>query len=195
MKRTRLVLASAILLIAVSGVVASLATRGDRHPSAGAAGVADALRTGEHPERLTLMASPPPFSLDRYRADPAAYCAEVVPSRCMQSAEPARGAVRLRPLTASAPEVRSGGSARLAVRGMPHAPVTFTAKDGGCFAENRLASVTVDSGDDGVASATFIATPGTVAMAGVMAGSPLSVGNPVFWINVLPADGPVAHAR
>jgi hypothetical protein len=181
-----------VSVIALAVIVIVTVRRAER-PRAGAAGIADALRVGDHPERLTLMAAPPPFSLEEYRRDPRGYCSEVVPGRCMQSAEPGRETPRLRTLTPTAPEVHSGGTVRLAVHGIPHAPVTFTAKDGGCFAENRLASVTVDTGDAGEAAVTFVATPGTVAMAGVMAGSPLCSGNPVFWINVLPAVGPAAE--
>jgi len=69
------------------------------------------------------------------------------------------------------------------------APVTFTSFDCGAFS-NLLTSITVTADTDGVATATFLATPGTLNETNILAASPLCSGQVNFSVTILPA---IAH--
>ena len=48
--------------------------------------VAEAARSGTHPERLSPMIAPPAFDGDAYRRDPQAYLRDTMPGRAWQCA-------------------------------------------------------------------------------------------------------------
>jgi hypothetical protein len=74
---------------------------------------------------------------------------------------------------------------RLQVQSTAGFPVTFTAFDLGTF-ENQLNSVSVPTNDNGVATATFTATPGSLYRAHVLAASPGTSGQVHFEIYIQP---------
>lgn len=160
-------------------------------PERAQAAVARALRTA--PGTLSPTGAIPPFDKDEFALDPKPYLAQVQPARAFQTARPGRGAVVLEAQVPGLAEIQRGSDAPLWVRGVPDAPVTFTAFDGGVFRENGMPSVTVQADARGLAVAYFRATPGLVGDLNIVAGSPLAVGVRRFRLRVvdlLADDGP-----
>ena len=141
--------------------------------------VAESVRTGVNPERVSAMIVAPPFDLAAYRADPAAYLAESVPGRVWQSAQPGEGVPRLQRIGPRNVALRQGEQVTLAVQASAGNPVTFTSFDAGIFT-NQLTSITVAANDEGVARATFVATPGVIENSNILVSSPLCVGQVNF---------------
>jgi len=153
----------------------------DANPQA--ASVAEALRTQTHPERLTPMVAPLPFDPVAYAKDPKPYLSVTEPGRVFDTAAPTATTPVLRPVTATTASVAPGGTVRLAVRTAPGAPVSWLSTDLGSF-DNRLVSMTVASGADGIAEAHFTATPGVAGRVTIQAGSPLASGQVRFVLEV-----------
>jgi len=150
--------------------------------------VAEALRTGKHPERLTALLPANPFDREAFEKDPAAYLAVVEPGRVWQAAQPGKGVRVLRPLGGRFHMAEQGKLVELKVLAPAGAPVTFTSFDAGAF-ENRLTSITVRAGKDGIARAPFKGTPGTINDIRILAASPLATGQVEFKVVVtLPAE-------
>ena len=63
-------------------------------------------------------------------------------------------------------------------------PVTLTSFGLGTFLRTGLATVTVPADGDGLASATWVATAGTVGNVSILAGSPERAGQVPFLITV-----------
>lgn len=145
--------------------------------------VVEAIRQKNHPERLSVLASPPPFNANAYRADPAAYLSLVELGRVFQTAQPGPGVPRLRAVSPSFRAVTQGDSVWLRVVASPGAPVSFTSFDCGEF-ENRLTAITVEANEEGVAEARFTTTPGVINDIHILAGSPLASGQVRFLVNV-----------
>jgi hypothetical protein len=150
---------------------------------ANARSVVEAAQSGEHPERLNALVPARPFDRAAFEADPQGYLNVVEPGRVWQTADGAEGVKTLAAVGVAYKEVDPGGSVLLEVEGEAGAPVTFTSLDMGAF-ENKLASITVRAGGDGVARAVFTATSGTVNMVNILAGSPLAVGQAKFVVRV-----------
>ncbi len=147
--------------------------------------VAEAVRTGSSPERLTPMILPHPFDQSAFESTPEKYLIGVEPGRVWQAAHPGPGVL---PLRAGSPEratIKQSESVRLVVRTVAGAPATFTAFDSGSF-ENLAASITVMADGQGLASASFTGTSGTVGSSNILAASPLSSGQIHFIVEVLP---------
>jgi len=159
----------------------------DAHPSLGP--VVEAALQGTHPERLTPLIDPAPFDAAAYAANPAAYCALVEPGRVYQTAQPGAGVPALDLLGTAAATIAQGTTTLLRVKATAGAPVTFTSFDCGAFS-NLLTSITVTADTDGVATATFLATPGTLNETNILAASPLCSGQVNFSVTILPA---IAH--
>jgi hypothetical protein len=159
--------------------------------NANVASVAEAARTGKHPERLTPLMAPKPFDAAAFRANPQAYLDVVEPGRVFQSAAPGPAVPVLRSKGTASFEIPRGGTCPLMVITAPNAPVTFTALDLGTF-PNQLTSITVVADAQGVAATTFAATGGVIADAAVLAGSPLASGQVKFQVFV--TERPVAAA-
>jgi hypothetical protein len=141
-----------------------------------------ARETGEYPERLDPSIVPAPFPRDKWVGDPQVYLNVVEPGRVWQSST----SPSADPLRAGGPTevvLPHGDRARLAVNGVSGAPVTFTSFDGGAF-DNGLSSITVRTGDDGMATAAFTATPDTGSVVNVVAASPYSSGVVQFTVQV-----------
>lgn len=154
-----------------------------------AASVAEAIRTGAHPERLTPHVLPAPFDRAAYAKDPAAYLAVVQPGRCYQMADTGPGVPSLITVSPSAAATGRDGSIPLTVRTLPRAPVTFTTFDLGAFANNQI-STTVQADDDGVATALWRPTPGTDNHVTVLAASPVVSEQAHFVLTVLAESQP-----
>jgi hypothetical protein len=150
-----------------------------------AASVLEALRTGAHPERLSLLHPPQqPFDRAAFEADPAAYLNVVQPGRVFQTKQPGKAVPALTVVGSACQHVTQGGSVALTVKGAPNAPVTFTSTDMGAFAENKLNSVSVRADDAGVAKVTFVAAPGALNDVNIMAGSPMASGQALFKVDI-----------
>jgi hypothetical protein len=150
---------------------------------ANARSVVEAAQTGRFPERLSALVPARPFDKTAWEADPQAYLNVVEPGRVWQSAEGAEGVKTLAAVGVAYKEVAPGGSVVLEVTGEAGAPVTFTSFDMGAF-ENKLATITVRAGADGVARAVFTATEGTVEGVNIAVGSPMAVGQAKFLVQV-----------
>jgi hypothetical protein len=148
--------------------------------------VAEAARSGVHPERLTPLIAPAPYDHQRFLADPQAYLDVVEPGRVYQSAVPGEGVAQLELVGSALATIPQGGRTELAVRTVPHAPATFTSFECGAF-DNHLTTITVRADGNGVATATFSAPPGTLNAVSILAGSPLASGQVNFTVIVTPA--------
>jgi hypothetical protein len=152
------------------------------------ASVSEALSPGRFPERLSPMVSPKRFDADAYRKNPELYLNTVEPGRVFQCAQPGPNVPALN--RDSKPGIRTvqGETVSLKVRAPAGAPVTFTSFDSGAF-QNRLPSITVAAGDDGVAIARFTGTPGTYWLVNILAGSPLASGRVSFVVDITLPEG------
>ncbi len=126
-----------------------------------------------------------PFDRATYTTDPAAHCAVVAPGRCFQVAAPAATVAALARVGAGGFALAPGGEADLAALTEPGLPVTFTSFGLGAFTGSGLASITVAADADGVATARFRITPGTVGKCLIIAGSPVRAGTISFLVTVV----------
>jgi hypothetical protein len=124
------------------------------------------------------------FDLAAYRADPAAYCRATDGSRCNQVAQPGPRTPALASVGAGAFQVRTGGSVELKAQTDPGMPVSFTSQGLGLFPASGLSAVTVQADADGLATATFQVSPGTVGHCLVIAGSPSRAGTIQFLVTI-----------
>lgn len=148
--------------------------------------VAEALKTGKHPERVSPIILPKPFDQATYLANPDAYLNVVEPGRIWQVAQPGKGVPRLASSVDRFQTIEQGQSVTLKVKAIRDAPVTFTSFDLGAF-QNRLTSITVKADANGNASAIFTGTPGTINKVSILAGSPMTSGQLKFIVDVQPA--------
>jgi hypothetical protein len=155
------------------------------------ASVADALRSNNHPERLSALAQPAAFDVKKFKADPRSYVDVVEPGRAFQSAKPATGVSVLRPAGSTSFTMKQDASVTLKVRTLPDMPATFTSFDLGHFA-NQLTSQTVIAGHDGIASVVFSAGSGTINTVRILAASPVCSGQVAFDVDV--AGGEIVKA-
>lgn len=151
----------------------------------------EALKNGDHEERVVHTAPLMPFDEGSYRADPASYLGKAEPGRVWQSAQPASDVPVLQAISSTYQRARQGEAVRLKVKTAAKAPVTFTAFDLGAF-ENQLPSITVAANDAGEAEVAFTGTPGTHNMVNILAASPLASGNQRFRVKVVVGSDAVA---
>ena len=153
--------------------------KGDTNPQTRS--VMEALKSGKHPERLSVLIPPKePFDKAAFEADPKAYTDLVVPGRVFQCSQPGPNVPALKAASDLFVQTTLGATVKLKAQGAPLAPVTFTAMDLGAFEESKLSSVTVRADKDGVATATFMATPGAMNDVNILCGSPLASGQVKF---------------
>ncbi len=126
-----------------------------------------------------------PFDLEAYRRDPAVYLSVAEPARVWQSAQPGKDVPRLKSIGDRLQTIVQGESVKLQVQTSPNAPVSYLSFDLGAF-QNRLAAITVAADDQGIATAEFTGTSGTVNSVRVIAASPVASGNREFFIHVSP---------
>lgn len=153
----------------------------DANPSV--ALVAEALRTHEHPERLSALIAPKPFNREAYLNDPNGYATLVEPGRALQSATPGPGVPKLAAVGPTVFSTTQDGELILRVRTQPGMPTTFTSFDLGRF-RNQLASQTVIADAQGVAAVAWTAGPGTIDAVRILAGSPVASGQVTFDVQV-----------
>lgn len=159
---------------------------GDANPQV--ASVAEALKTGAHPERLSVMAAPTAFDADAYARDPAAYLNVVEPGRAFQPAPSDADVPVLEPVGQMIHTLVQGEQIVLEVRALPGAPVSWHALGMGDVG-NGLTSTTVQADETGLARITYTATSGTKGPADVMVASPLTRGVVNFALHItLPND-------
>lgn len=154
------------------------------------AALADAHRTGQHPEQTSPLLAPPPFDAEVFAKNPAPYLTQSVPGRVFQTATPGPGVPVLASQGRATVEMPHGESRDLAVKAPPGSPVTFTTFDLGTFA-NGLPSITVVAGPDGVATARYAAVGGVVGDVHILAGSPQASGQVKFHVSV---EAPISKA-
>jgi len=157
------------------------AVPGDANPQV--ASVVAAQKSGEHAERLSPFIAPAPFDPEVYKADPRTYLNTIEPGRVFQTAQPGPRVPRLRAQGRTFVRLVQGETADLVVQAAPGAPVTFLSLDLGTFA-NGLVCTTVQADGQGVATATFKATPGAIANCNVLVGCPLASGQIRFSITI-----------
>lgn len=144
-----------------------------------------ALTTPGKEAEASLYAELEEFKFEDYAQDPEAYLSRIVPSRVWQTAQPAEDVPVLASLNDGSNSLKQGESIRLQAKTAPNSPVTFVALDLGSF-ENQLTTISVQANDAGVAEAVFTATPGSIAVANVLAGSPTASGQASFRMLIQP---------
>ena len=108
-------------------------------------------------------------------------------ARVYDTARPGPTVPILRLEGASVQRIQPGETATLQVRSAPGALVSFWAKDGGLF-PNQRASITVLADDQGLATTTVFANPGTLYDTSIFIGSPQATGVISTIVQVIPPD-------
>lgn len=155
----------------------------DASPQAKAA--VEAVATKTHPERLTCAILPAAFDAKKWAED-AAYKAEYLrvpePARCYQSAQPQKSVKQIALACPAYIETKQGSPVELRVRATPGMPVTFTSFDAAMFTSgsgntgSQLTTQTTVADENGIATATLLATPGVIDDCRVIASCPMNAG-------------------
>jgi hypothetical protein len=143
-------------------------------------------------KRVSELIAPKPFNKASYDADSSTYLSTFEPGRIFQTAPPAPGTPELKPVGNTFAVGTQSDSIKLSVKTVPGYPATFVTQDGGFF-ENKLNGITVKADADGVATATYVAGPGTIGNVNILSGSPLSSGQVRFRV-IIQGSGVVAPA-
>lgn len=160
----------------------SPALKGNENPQV--AGLMAELKQDRVPAAaVTTYAKPEPFDAEAYAKDPASYLNKIRPGRVHQTAQPGPDVEPLRPDSNLMNEVIQGERVVLRVKASPGNPVTFYTPQVGEF-DNRLSTYSVAANDEGVATATYFAGPGTQGIIDIVAASPLHSGQTHFFVNV-----------
>lgn len=149
-----------------------------------AASVAEAFRTHQHPERLSMLVPVKPFDKIIFEADPEKYLRVIEPGRVQQCKQPGKDVSALKAKGEHQFLVKPDGKVILEVRGAKLAPATFLSVDGGRFLESDLNCVTVRADAQGVAKATFLASFGADGDVNILVGSPEASGQVRFVVTV-----------
>ena len=149
--------------------------------------VADALAKDENPERFSSFVVKRNFDQQAFNEDPKSYSEEyasiVEPGRVFATAQPGEGVTPIRAEGKRFHRLKQGEAVRLTVEAEPFAPVSFNSNRLGQF-ENQLTSTTVVAGEDGIATATYTASGGTIDQVQILAGSPVNSGQVKFSLYV-----------
>jgi len=146
------------------------------------AGLVRDMQSGQVPESQTSLILPEEFDKEGYLADPEAYLKQIRPGRVFQSAQPGPDVKRIAAKTRALHCLVHGETTLLEVLVEPGMPVTFYTQQVGEF-DNRLSTISVKSGDDGVARAYFKATS-AAGMINIIAASPVHSEQVEFAIRV-----------
>lgn len=130
-----------------------------------------------------------PYVRSTYLADPAAWCAQVIPGRITQTAQPGEGVPALVVQSERRVEVAPLGSTELVVQAAPTSPITFKSNGLGAFS-NGLGCITVPADAQGLARVPFTATAGTVGMVRIVVACPEASGQGTITVVVRPAAAP-----
>ncbi len=147
------------------------------------AAVAAAIKEQRNPEQVSSLVRPRPFDPAAFQADPQKYLDTVEPGRVFAVLQPGADAPAIRRVSRRYQQINQGEVVAVQVAAPVGAPVTFTSFDAGQF-ENQLTSITVIADEDGVATARFSGTSGTISDVNILAGSPLAAGNVSFVVDV-----------
>jgi hypothetical protein len=148
-----------------------------------------AIARGKPPAERSLNATISSFSRDDFLRDPAGYCAQSIPVRVDQMAAPGATVPQITIVGRRAAEVAVGQSVVLSVKAEPGMPVSWFSPQGGIFAPANRNAITVQADDTGAASATWVATPGTIGFATVLAACPTCSGRAELSIHVADSSG------
>jgi hypothetical protein len=154
---------------------------------------AEALRSGQHPERVGAWFQPAPFDRAVYLADPTTYLERPEPGRVFHSHQPSKDIPIIRVIGERTQQTRQDQPVTLAVRVPRGAPVTFTSFAGGAF-PNQLGTQTVQADATGRAEIEFLAGPGTIEEVPILAASPMASESIVFLVRVLLAESALQAA-
>ncbi len=173
-------------------------------------GVAPRLRGDENAEVAGLMAelnspegarsakstlfAPEEFDVPSYRANPAEYLTRIRPARVFYPAQPGPEVKPIATESRSFQQVLQGEKVILRVKADPGMPVVFYTPQVGQF-DNLLSSYTVAAGEDGIATATWLATTGSYGLNDILAASPVHSGQLQFRVKVELPDGPQVGDR
>ena len=149
--------------------------------------VAEAQVSRTQPERFSSFVVPKSFDNEAFKQDPAGYATkyaqDIEPGRVFATAQPGENVSPIRGASSKFHRVKQGESVRLGVKAIPNAPVTFTSFKLGQF-ENSLTSITVVANEEGVATANYTASGGTVDEVQILAASPATSGQVAFTVAV-----------
>ncbi len=144
--------------------------------------VSQFVRDTARPEVSSVFFKPKPFDRDQFLANPREYLGRVEPGRIFQVSENEQAAHIKRDGDFHRRLVQ-GESTVLRAVAEPNMPVSFYSAQLGQF-DNNLSTITVQANGDGIAEATFTASPGTIGNIEVLAASPTSRGQARFVVRV-----------
>ncbi len=166
------------------GKISPLTAEELKHPQVQSA--VEALKSGEHPERLSPLVQGAAFDRERFKTDEAyrkKYLSVAEPGRVFQ--EDPKGEFRLKRVSQYFQTVEQGRAVKIEVSGQPGMPVSATSFDLGRFRNNGLTYCTEVFDANGIASFDFEGTPGTIADANILVGSPACRGRVKFVVHTL----------
>jgi hypothetical protein len=132
---------------------------------------------------------PEAFDPEAYRADPEAWLSKVRPARAFYPAQPAPDVTPLATLSRTFQKILQGEKVVLRVKADPGMPVAFYTPQVGHF-DNLLTTYTVAADDGGIATATYVAGPGSYGLVDILAASPVHSGQIQYRIQVELPSGP-----
>lgn len=165
------------------GVIPAVAIDANRQTAA----VGRILRERKDLDRLSALGRVASFDHEVYKKDSRAYLDSPEPGRAWAPAQPGEGVRQIASLSPSYQSIDQGDSAVLSVAGEPGMPVTFTSLDAGEF-QNKLSTITVETNEQGIARATYWATPGVIYEVRILAASPLMAGQSRWTVQVQPPN-------
>lgn len=158
--------------------------------------IKEALDSGDEKliSRLSVMHEAKPFDRAAFEKDPQTYLDEVEPGRIWQSAPEGEGVKQIARYGDFYRQLLQGESAPLTVKVAPLMPVTFYSPHLGRF-ENQLTSITVRADENGKATATWTAAPGTHDETTIVVASPSTSGQANFLIDVVIPDSGISQPK
>ncbi len=159
-----------------------------------AAALLNAIDEGRTSE-LSILLPSERFNQVEYEKEPEKWLKTVAAGRAFQCAQPGPEIPQLKCEGSWLRQVRTGEELRLAVKaaGAAGAPISFVSLDLGGFKESGgLSALTLKSDENGLATATFVASPGCRNSVNILAGCPLASGQAHFKVVVEGVDAPVS---
>ncbi len=149
----------------------------------------EAARGGDNSlaHRISPYVEVPAFEPEKWESDEQyrkEYLDQHVPGRVFRTAQPGPNVPLLRPSGNRFHRIEQGQEVTLKALAPPGSAVTFTSFDLGKFKESQLTSVTVPADDNGIASATFVATKGTHHDCRILAGGPMTSGQVRYLVTI-----------
>lgn len=133
--------------------------------------------------------APEPFDRQAYQANPQEYLDKIRPARAFHPAQPGPEVKPIKSETRTFQQVLQGERVVLRIKADPGVPVAFYTPQVGRF-DNLLSSYTVAANDEGVATATWHAGPGSWGINDIVVASPEHSGQLQFRVDVSVPDGP-----